>query len=179
MIQPFTGMFEKALEFALKQHKGQHRKSSNMPYYRHPISVAENIEEVKQSKNLELLMTAAILHDTVEDCPGVTIKKIANMFGYQVASLVDELTSDPKQVALLGKTEYLKQKMEKMTSYGLVIKLSDRLHNIKDLASTSVAFRTSYTKETLAIIDYLESWVRKLTETHKKLLKKIREWLTL
>ena len=76
----FTGMFEKALEFAIKKHKGQKRKSTNMPYYRHPISVAENIEEFKVSKNLEILMTAAMLHDTVEDCPKVTLKEIAKKF---------------------------------------------------------------------------------------------------
>lgn len=67
-MSTFTGMFEKALEFALKKHKGQKRKGTKMPYYRHPISVAKNIEETKKSKNLELLMTAALLHDTVEDC---------------------------------------------------------------------------------------------------------------
>jgi len=69
MKKQFTGMFEKALEFAIKKHKGQKRRDTNMPYFWHPINVAENIEEMKQSKNLELLMTAAILHDTVEDCP--------------------------------------------------------------------------------------------------------------
>lgn len=110
MKNTFTGLFEKALEFAIKKHKGQKRKSTYMPYYRHPISVAENIEEVKKSNNLELLMTAAVLHDTVEDCPGVSIQKIATMFGYQVASLVEELTSDKKQIAKMGKTAYLKKK---------------------------------------------------------------------
>jgi (p)ppGpp synthase/HD superfamily hydrolase len=153
----FTGLFEKALEFAIKQHKGQKRKQTNMPYFRHPISVAENIEEVKKSKNLEILMTAAVLHDTVEDCPGVTIKEIAEKFGYYVAALVDELTSDKKEIAKIGKTEYLKKKMEKMTSYGLVIKLADRRHNIEDINHTSKAFQKSYTKETLAIMDHLES----------------------
>ena len=149
-----------------------------MPYFWHPISVAENIEEFKQSKNLEVLMTAALLHDTVEDCPGVTIQQIAKLFGYLVASLVDELTSDKKMIAKMGKTEYLKSKTERMTSYGLVIKLADRLHNVEDLVNTSQPFRRSYTKETLAILDHLESpWVRKLTETHKRLIQKIRDSL--
>lgn len=177
MYNVFTGMFEKALEFAIKKHKGQHRKNTNMPYFWHPISVAENIEEFKQSKNLELLMTAALLHDTVEDCPGVTIKKIAEIFGYQVASLVDELTSDQTQIAKVGKTEYLKNKMEKMTSYGLVIKLADRLHNVEDMSKTSKIFQKRYTEETREILDHLESWVRKLTQTHQRLINKIRDVL--
>ena len=173
----FTGMFEKALEFWIKKHKWQHRKNTNMPYYWHPIHVAENIEKIKKSKNIELLMTAALLHDTVEDCPWVTIKKIAEIFWYQVASLVDELTSDKKEIKKIGKTEYLKKKMEHMTSYGLVIKLADRRHNVEDMRNTSKNFQKRYTVETRAIIDYLESWVRKLTETHKKMIEKIRETL--
>jgi len=156
-MKTFTGMFEKALEFAIKKHKGQKRKGTHMPYFWHPISVAENVEEFKKSKNLELLMTAALLHDTVEDCPGVTIQKIAKMFGYHVASLVNELTSDKKQIVKMGKIEYLKKKMAKMTTYGLVIKLADRLHNVEDLEGTTKKFKKAYTKETLAIIDYLES----------------------
>jgi len=157
MNPQFTGMFEQALEFAIKKHKGQKRKGNNMPYFRHPISVAENIEEVKKSKNLELLMTAAILHDTVEDCPGVTIQDIAKKFGYYVAALVDELTSDEKEIKKIGKTTYLKNKMEKMSSYGLVIKLADRRHNIEDTQSMSKEFQKKYAQETLAILDHLES----------------------
>lgn len=153
----FTGIFEQALEFAIKKHKGQKRKNTNMPYFRHPISVAENIEEIKKSKNLELLMTAALLHDVVEDCAGVTIQEIAKKFGYYVAALVEELTSDKKEIGKIGKTEYLKKKMEKMTSYALVIKLADRRHNVEDMKDTSKAFQKRYTQETLEILDHLES----------------------
>ena len=173
-MNTFTGMFEKALEFALEKHKGQKRKSTNMPYYWHPISVAKNIEETKKSKNLELLMTAALLHDTVEDCAGVTIQEIAEKFGYYVAALVDELTSDEKEIAKIGKTEYLQKKMTNLSSYGLVIKLSDRLNNVRDLNKTSETFQKRYTQETLAILDHLQSWIRKLTQTHQKLIAKIR-----
>ncbi len=173
----FTGMFEKALEFALEKHKGQYRKNTHIPYYWHPINVAKNIEEFKASKNIELLMTAALLHDTVEDCKNVTLEKIAKKFGYMVASLVDELTSNEKEITKIGKTEYLKNKMTKLSSYGLVIKLSDRLDNVRSLKETTKQFQEKYTKETKDILDHLESWVRKLTQTHKKLIEKIREAL--
>jgi len=102
-------------------------------------------------------MTAALLHDTVEDCEDVSLQEIAEKFGYYVAALVDELTSDEKEIKKLGKTEYLKNKMAKMSSYGLVIKLSDRLDNVKDLNTTSETFQKKYTKETLEILDHLES----------------------
>ncbi len=173
----FEWMFEKALEFALQKHKGQKRKWNNIPYYRHPISVAKNIETYKKSKNIELLMTAALLHDTVEDCEDVSLQEIAEKFGYYVAALVDELTSNEWEIKKLGKTEYLKNKMAKMSSYGLVIKLSDRLDNVKDLSTTSETFQKKYTKETLEILNHLQSWARKLTLTHKKLIEEIRNFL--
>lgn len=150
-------MFEKALEFALKKHKGQKRKHTNMPYFWHPISVAENIEEIKKSRNIELLMTAALLHDTVEDCKGVTIAMIAKKFGYYVAALVEELTSDGKEIKKIGKTAYLKNKMANLSSYGLVIKLADRRHNIEDLPTATKIFKKKYTAETIEILNHLES----------------------
>ncbi len=177
MDKKFTGMFEKALGFALEKHKGQHRKGSNIPYYWHPINVARNIEEFKKSKNLELLMTAALLHDTVEDCTNVTLQEIAEKFGYMTASLVDELTSDEKEIKKIGKTEYLKNKMMNLSSYGLVIKLSDRLDNVRSLQETSKEFQERYTKETNEILAHIESWKRKLTQTHKKLIEKIKSML--
>jgi len=170
-------MFEKALEFSMEKHKGQKRKVSNMPYYRHPISVAKNVEEFKKSTNLELLMTVALLHDTVEDCTNVTIQEITELFWENVAFIVNELTSDEEEIAKVGKTEYLKNKMTKMTSYALVIKLSDRLDNVRDLNEGSEEFKEKYTKETIEILDHLESWVRKLTYTHQKLIEKIRSVL--
>jgi len=99
---------------------------------------------------------------------------IAKLFGYQVASLVNELTSDPKQIKKMGKTEYLKKKMEKMTSYGLVIKLADRLHNIQDIDTTTKAFQKKYIAETKAILDHISSGTTKLTHTHKKIMSRIR-----
>ena len=174
----FKGLFEKALEYAIEKHKGQYRKNSNMPYYWHVVCVAKNVEDNKKSKNLELLLTAAILHDTKEDCPDVTLEEIAKLFGYKVAALVEELTSDQIEIEKMGKTEYLKMKMGKMSSYALVIKLSDRLDNVKDFGNCSESFRNKYTKETLDIIQHLRDCGRKLTATHVKIIEKIENSLT-
>jgi GTP pyrophosphokinase len=102
-------------------------------------------------------MTAALLHDTVEDCENVSLQEIAENFGYYVAALVDELTSNESEIKKIGKTEYLKNKMTHMSSYGLVIKLSDRLDNVRDMSSVNLQFQKKYTKETLDILDHLES----------------------
>jgi len=122
-------------------------------------------------------MTAALLHDTVEDCLNVRLEDIAKNFGYMVAALVDELTSDEKEIKKIGKTAYLKMKMTKLSSYGLVIKLSDRLDNVRSLKDTTKTFQKKYIKETTEILDYLEASDRKLTQTHQNLIDKIKNIL--
>lgn len=175
MNQNFTNLFEDALEFAIQKHKGQYRKKTKAPYVWHVINVARNVEENKKSKNLEILLTAALLHDTVEDC-GVSLKEISEKFGLKVASIVEELTSDENEIKKVGKTEYLKNKMLNISSYALVIKLSDRLDNVKDLKDMDDAFRNKYKKETMEIMQAL-SVGRKLTNTHSILINKINKIL--
>lgn len=161
----------KAMQFAMKCHEGQLRKFQNVPYVWHPISVAKLVELYKDSKHIEELRVAALLHDTVEDTD-VTVEDIVKEFGYIVAQLVDELTSDKEEIKRIGKTEYLKQKLVSMSSYALVIKLCDRLDNVLDLKLTKESFRTKYVKETFEIITYLISH-RMLTSTQYTLCKVI------
>lgn len=166
-------ILEGAIAFSIEKHKGQRRKGNGHPYILHPMEVLVILLSIKESKNTLLLATAAILHDVVEDCE-VTIEEIAKEFGTQVAALVDELTSDPTQIKLLGKTEYLKHKMEKMSSYGLCVKLVDRLVNIKDMKSMSQTFILKQISSTEEIFLHLEK-NRKLTKTHKRLIKMIKK----
>jgi (p)ppGpp synthase/HD superfamily hydrolase len=123
----------KAVQFAGEKHKGQYRRESGLPYVIHPITVAFLLAENKESKKLEELMVAALLHDTLEDTDA-TFEEIAREFTPMVASLVLELTSDPEEIEEIGKNEYLTKKMVGMSSYALVIKLADRLSNIMDRA---------------------------------------------
>ncbi len=163
---------ENAIAFAVEKHKGVVRKGDGRPYILHPMSVLITLLAIKQSKNAFLLATAAILHDTVEDCD-VTIEEIGKLFGWQVASLVDELTSDNDEIKKLGKTVYLARKMEKMSSYALCIKLVDRLDNIKDMKSMNVSFQKKQIDSTEVIIDHIEVH-RTLSKTHKILIAFIK-----
>lgn len=163
-------VFEKAIKFAIKKHKGQRRKGDGRPYILHPISVMAHVQSVKKSNNLFLLGAAAILHDTVEDC-GVSLKKIARKFGYHVAAIVQELTLDKEKYLTVGKTEYLCQEMMRMSSYALTIKLCDRLDNVSDLATMDKEFQKRYHKETLDILQRINK--RKLTMTHNFIIAKI------
>ncbi|MGY0695058.1 HD domain-containing protein [Virgibacillus sp. FSP13] len=83
-------MKQQAKLFAKKAHKGQTRKSSNVPYITHPIRVAKRLEQECFS---EELICAGHLHDVVEDTP-YEIEDIDNAFGPRVAALVGAHTED-------------------------------------------------------------------------------------
>ena len=162
---------ERAILFALDKHKNVKRKGDGRPYILHPLSVLHTLMSVKKSKNALLLAVCAVLHDTVEDC-GVTIQEIAELFGYHVATIVEELTSDKDEIKKLGKTEYLIKKMLNMSSYSLCIKLVDRLDNIKDMTSMDDTFKDKQIDSTKKILDALKIG-RKLTKTHTTLIRMI------
>lgn len=169
-LQCMNQDIEKALNYAKKMHEGAYRHDGR-PYIMHPIRVAKYVETFKKSSNLEELIKAAYLHDTVEDTEA-TYYDIVNMFGPQVASLVLELTTDEDMKKILGKTTYLKIKMKNMSSWALVLKLCDRLDNVSDLSNSSTEFQIKYTKETLEILDYLIQ-NRVLSKTHIVIINQI------
>ena len=160
-------------EFARVKHAGQTR-SDGSPYISHPVRVARIVRDHKRSKNIEHIINAALLHDTVEDTQ-TTLDEIEALFGQLAASLVAELTSDPEKIKQLGKTAYLQTKMANMTSYGLVVKLADRLDNVSDLKTAkNPKWRAKYKQETIEILDYLEKHRSQLSPTHRKLIAAIR-----
>lgn len=163
-------MYQKALEFATLKHKGQVRFDGS-PYINHPIRVASNVRKFKKSKSLEILEVAAIIHDTLEDTD-TTFDELVELFGVHVAYLVLEVTINEEMKKRLGKTTYLELEMRGMSSYGLVIKLCDRLDNVSDLDNASPSFRVKYVKETLEILNYV-FLNRNLTRTHLDIIKSI------
>jgi (p)ppGpp synthase/HD superfamily hydrolase len=165
-----SDLLEKAIVFAVNAHKGVKRKGDKRPYIMHPMSVMWRISNNKESSNMYLLAAAAILHDTVEDVDWVSHELIYQEFGPAVAALVEELTLDKAQYEVIGKKEYLLQEMNKMSSYGLAIKLCDRLDNVCDLRTMNLKFRKRYVEETEYILEKLD---RKLTPTHKRLIRQI------
>lgn len=166
-----------ALAHAVKAHKSQFRSDGIEPYVKHPERVAAYVMKFKKSHNLDALIAAAYLHDTVEDTD-TTHDDLVKMFGGLVASLVKELTSNNAEIAKIGKTEYLAQKMVGMSSWALVIKLADRLDNVQDIATArNPKWRAKYKNQTLDIIKRLEK-DRELSGTHKEIIKAIKEKLS-
>jgi len=169
---------ETALTFAKEKHEGQNRKATNKPYITHPINVAKILKKHKKSHKINELVAAALLHDTLEDT-NTTKQELEKLFGKLITSLVKELTTDEIEKNKVGKDKYLAEKMideKQMSSWGLLIKLADRLDNVSDLKNTDLKFKKRYTEETNYILEKLEK-NRTLSPTHEKLIKKIREKL--
>jgi (p)ppGpp synthase/HD superfamily hydrolase len=156
----------RALRYAEEKHKGQKRRESGHDYITHPVLVSYLLASYKSSKNIEKLIAAAILHDTVEDT-SATVEEVTELFGEMVGGLVDELTSRKEDIQKVGdKHEYLKQKMLSMTSYALTIKLVDRLSNIMDCPTEK------YVKKTLELMRFLEN-EREINRTQKRIIADI------
>ena len=80
-------MINKAIEFATRAHAGQFRKGTRRPYIVHPIEVGDIVSTMTQD---EEIISAAVLHDTIEDCEGVSREILArenqDMDGTQVCN---------------------------------------------------------------------------------------------
>ena len=169
-----SDLVKRAREFAFKKHEGQKRKDGT-PYINHPLRVADIVLKFKKSHKIDELIAAALLHDTLEDTD-TGVYELSDNFGYLVALLVVELTTDRFCCSEVGKAKYLANKLsceKSLGNWSLVIKLADRLDNVSDLENSNREFALKYKKETLEILDILEV-KRKLTKTHKRLVEEIR-----
>ncbi|MFI3247985.1 MAG: HD domain-containing protein [Rikenellaceae bacterium] len=127
-------MMHKAYELAYEAHKPQTRKGGG-PYITHPISVARIIAEEFQLDANTII--AAFLHDVVEDTP-YTIEDIRSRFGEDVAFLVGVVTKEKKAHYEMSKQlDNYKQMLDsiKYDIRALLVKLADRLHNMRTLSS--------------------------------------------
>lgn len=163
------------LEFASKKHAGQFRADGVTPYIEHPKKVAELVQMYKKSSQMDVLVAAALLHDTIEDTY-TSYKELEDEFGEIVASLVLELTTASYYCRFMGKAQYLERKMANMSSYALVIKLADRLANIMDSVNLPLEKQKNLYHQTKQIINYLK-FHKKLSPSHKRLIKAIKEEL--
>ena len=84
-------MIDRAIEFAAKAHEGQFRKGTKRPYIVHPIEVGDIVSSMTKD---EEVISAAVLHDTIEDCAGVTEEILASTFTPRVARMVAQESED-------------------------------------------------------------------------------------
>ena len=144
-------LLRRAWEVGAAAHHGQTRKSGE-PYITHPVAVAQVLAEL--GLDVETLI-AAILHDTIEDTP-LTQAEITEGFGESVAELVDGVTKLDK-LHFRDRQEAAAESFRKMLLAMsrdlrvIMIKLADRLHNMRTLGAQSPEARKRIAKETLDI----------------------------
>lgn len=146
-------IFFDALQFAFELHTGQKRKSG-APYISHPCAVAEILAREMGFRD-PVLLAAALLHDLVEDVPTVGIDDIEDRFGPLIAELVDgctKLTRYHMDRAALRNLTHSKIFLSASRRLGvLVIKLADRLHNLRTLHFLTQAKRMRIAQETVEV----------------------------
>ncbi|MDQ3511662.1 MAG: HD domain-containing protein, partial [Pseudomonadota bacterium] len=144
-------LLRRAWTIGAAAHAGQVRKSGE-PYITHPIAVAKVLAE--QRLDVETLI-AAILHDTIEDTP-LTSQALAAEFGPTVAELVEGVTKLDR-IQFADRQEAAAESFRKMLLAMsrdlrvILIKLADRLHNMRTLGSQSPGARERIAGETLEI----------------------------
>lgn len=138
-------------ELADKAHEGQ-KRASGEEYIVHPIAVARILAEMEMDRST---IAAAILHDVVEDTV-VTSEEVATRYGPEIAQLVDgvtKLTQIPYQSKEDAQVENLRKMFLAMAKdiRVIIIKLADRLHNMRTLGNLPPAKQERIARETLDI----------------------------
>jgi len=144
-------LIEDAYAFAAEAHAGQKRLSGD-EYITHPLAVALLLTELRLD---EAAIAAALLHDTIEDA-GADFKSIQDRFGHEVADLVDGVT----KLGMLEITNLEEEQAQSLRKMFLamardirvvLVKLADRLHNIRTVSALPGEKRKRFCDETLEI----------------------------
>ncbi len=145
-------LIRKAWEFAHAHHQGQFRKSGE-PYEIHVIQVAYILSQLHSSPTT---IVAGLLHDTVEDCDGVTTELVAQEFGQDVATIVEAVTKIGA-IKFKDEKEYLASNHRKLfiamakDIRVILVKLADRLHNMRTLQYMKPEKQKKISNETLSV----------------------------
>ena len=142
-------LIARAYDVAEKHHRGQMRKSGD-PYITHPLAVTTILADIGMT---EPTLVAALLHDTVEDT-AYTLDELRSDFGEEVAVLVDGVTKlDKVKYGDSAQAETIRKMIVAMSKdiRVLVIKLADRLHNMRTLRYVKQETQERKSRETLEI----------------------------
>lgn len=197
---------KRAYYYAEQAHEGQYRRSGE-PYIVHPLAVAQVLADMELDYQC---LAAAMLHDVIEDT-GIPKDALASQFGDQIAELVDGV-SKLTQIEFRSKAEAQAENFQKMTLAMardirvILVKLADRLHNMRTLGPLKPEKRRRIAAETLDIYApianrlgirnmyveledlgfeamypmrarYIQEAIRKLRQEHQDIIVDIRERL--
>ena len=144
-------ILENAIVFIAEAHSGQYRKSG-MPYTEHPYEVAKILADLKQDQATVL---AGLLHDVVEDTPH-TLSEISEKFGDDTAFMVDavtKITAAQQESKTARKAETYRKLITAMAKDPrvIMIKIADRIHNMRTMQYMKPEKRKAIAQETLDI----------------------------
>jgi GTP diphosphokinase / guanosine-3',5'-bis(diphosphate) 3'-diphosphatase len=145
------GLLNKAYVYAMKAHGNQKRKSGD-PYFSHPLEVAAILTELKLD---DATIATALLHDTIEDTDA-TRAEIDQLFGPRIGQLVDGLTKIKRLDLVSKKAEQAENFRKLLLAISsdirvLLVKLADRLHNMRTLEHNTPESRERNSQETLDV----------------------------
>jgi len=144
-------LLDRAYVYAMKQHGSQTRASGD-PYFSHPLEVAAILTDLKLD---DATIAAALLHDTIEDTPA-TRAEIDHLFGHDIGALVEGLTKLKKLDLVTREAKQAENLRKLLLAIAddvrvLLVKLADRLHNMRTLDHVAPEARRRIAEETLDI----------------------------
>jgi GTP diphosphokinase / guanosine-3',5'-bis(diphosphate) 3'-diphosphatase len=144
-------LLNKAYVYAMRAH-GVQKRASGDPFFSHPLEVAAILTDLKLD---DATIVAAVLHDTIEDT-SVTREEIETIFGKKIGDLVDGLTKLKKLDLVSKRAEHAENFRKLLLAVAsdirvLLIKLADRLHNMRTLQHMKADKRAAIAQETLDI----------------------------
>ncbi|MCB1442508.1 MAG: bifunctional (p)ppGpp synthetase/guanosine-3',5'-bis(diphosphate) 3'-pyrophosphohydrolase [Methyloceanibacter sp.] len=144
-------LLNRAYVYAMKAH-GNQKRASGAPYFSHPLEVAAILAEMRLD---DATIATALLHDTIEDTEA-TRAEIDALFGAEIGTLVDGLTKIKKLDLVTKKAEQAENFRKLLLAISsdirvLLVKLADRLHNMRTLEHMKPAKRKTIAQETMDI----------------------------
>ncbi|HEU0222391.1 MAG TPA: bifunctional (p)ppGpp synthetase/guanosine-3',5'-bis(diphosphate) 3'-pyrophosphohydrolase [Paracoccaceae bacterium] len=145
-------LIERAYVYGARAHAGQLRASGE-PYFNHPVEVAAILTGLKLDDST---IITALLHDTVEDNAGCTVEDVQALFGDEIAPLVDGVTKLTKLQLSSGGTEQAENFRKLLLAMSrdvrvLLVKLADRLHNMRTIKYLKPEKQLKKARETMDI----------------------------
>ena len=123
-------LLEKAIDFATNKHAGQLRKGTTIPYIVHPLETMNILRSMNADTNL---LIAGLLHDTVEDT-GTSMEEIAEVFGTDVAALVNGHSEDKSKTWEERKTHAIQELAEASRRMKMLV-MADKVSNLRSIAA--------------------------------------------
>ncbi len=171
------GIMEKAQKWAVEGHMGVNRKHSDLPYIVHPEAVAQIVMEITDDYEV---ISAAWLHDYVEDVEGATYGKIARAFTIHVGELVYEVSKisrlsdgDRRIRVALDREHY-----SYGSKWGKAIKIADMIHNMPTMIRDSPEFAKTYIPEKESLLEVIKDGSPLLASIAMQIIEDYKKSLT-